>query len=83
MESVWDGARLAEIREAKGISPSELARQVKTSPANILRWELVENGVEPKATHIYALADALGVSCEAFRQAVGSPIKWLAGRKPK
>jgi transcriptional regulator with XRE-family HTH domain len=59
-------ARLREMREEKGITQEELAVKAGVSLDAVTRWE---RGVaEPGWTKLVALADALEVSLEAFRQ---------------
>ncbi len=84
MESTWDGRRLAEVMKAAGVSQTRLAQMMQTSTANVSRWLAEKDddaGREPKATALYFISDALGVSCEVLRQPVGEPIKFR--RKPK
>jgi len=56
------GERLKEIREEKGISMSELARQIKTSQQNISRWESGE--IVPSAEAVVALCLYFNVSAD-------------------
>lgn len=70
----WNGKRLKEIRKRRGYTQSELAVETQIHQSNISRWERDEG--RPDVHEVYALADALRVSCEAFRQEVGTePIK--------
>lgn len=53
---------LERIREASGLSWSELARRLGTSPLTVRRWR---QGVRPNAHHLFALmavARDIGVS---------------------
>lgn len=71
----WDGARLKELRNLRGYTQDELAELagIKNSE-NISRWE--SNKARPGFEEVNKIADALRVSCEAFRQPVGqAPLK--------
>lgn len=78
----WSGARLKEIREAAGMNQTDLAVACDTRQSNISRWEAGPPPT-PGADDLYAMADALKVSCDEFRKQVGSPIRFLRPRKPK
>ena len=71
----WDGARLRELRNLRGYTQDELAEVAGIANSeNISRWE--KNKARPGFEDVVKLADALRVSCEAFRQKLGSaPIK--------
>ena len=56
------GERLKEIREERGVSMSELARQMGTSQQNISRWEKGER--VPSGETLIKLADFLNVSID-------------------
>lgn len=58
------GARLAELRKAAGLSQYELARQVGVPQPNIAYWEQSEK--PPRSDVLPAMARALGVSVEAL-----------------
>lgn len=78
MEGEWIAARLHEIRQHAGLSQTRLAEMSGVTQGAIGHWE---NGKRiPGAPELYRLADALGVSCDEFRQPVGTPIRWK--RKP-
>jgi len=60
------GPRLRELREQVGLTQAQLGEKVGVGWLAVSRWE---NGTrEPGWGYIKSLADALGVSCEAFRQ---------------
>lgn len=68
----WDGARLRELRLLRGYTQDELAEQAEIANSeNISRWE--KNKARPGFEDVVKLADALRVSCEAFRQKIGQP----------
>ncbi|HYE78673.1 MAG TPA: helix-turn-helix transcriptional regulator [bacterium] len=58
------GAKLKKMREAKGLSQTELAKASGLKQQSIARWELDEN--DPPWTAVQKLAAALGVDCRAF-----------------
>jgi transcriptional regulator with XRE-family HTH domain len=70
--------RFKEAREAKGITPSELARRVGVTPAAVWNWE--NNLVTPRRPALEAVAKALGVTPDflltgrAQRESVESPV---------
>jgi transcriptional regulator with XRE-family HTH domain len=70
------GERLRELRQEAGLTQKQLAEE-----AGLTVWaitDLEQGGRQhPRWDTVVALADALGVSCDAFRQA---PAK--GGKKP-
>lgn len=75
MASVWNGARLVEIRIAAGYAtPKSLADAIDYAPSTITRWELGQRS--PGADELFAVSEFLSVSCEEFRKPVGSPIRF-------
>ena len=72
------GGRLNELRLAAGLSQPELAERVGIRTRTILKWE---RGIcLPDWPNVIALADALGVPCEAFR---GRPKPVAAPNSPR
>ncbi len=69
------GPRLKALREQAGLSQQALAERVGLSRVGISRLEQGERS--PTWKHVLALADALAVSTEAFREppAGGRPSK--------
>jgi len=59
------GKNLRDLREKKTWSQQELARRAKVSRIQIARLE-TDSEPNPKWLTVLALAEALGVSCEAF-----------------
>lgn len=59
-------ARLKHLREAAGLTQQELATKAGFQRGAVARWELGTR--EPSWKNIVALANALGVSCEAFTE---------------
>jgi transcriptional regulator with XRE-family HTH domain len=55
------GARVARAREAKGLSPSELARLIDVKPQAIYMLEAGKVNA-PTPANLFKIADALGVS---------------------
>jgi transcriptional regulator with XRE-family HTH domain len=63
------GRRLREVREAKGLSQQQLADLVGL---HVMSVSKLERGVqEPAWPLVVSIADALGVTCEAFRDHTG------------
>ncbi len=58
------GLRIRKARERAGLSQDRLARQIKTSRRNVLRWEGGYN--MPRADHIERIADATGRTADYF-----------------
>lgn len=56
------GSRIRSAREARGMSPSELARLVKVSPTAVWNWEGKDR--KPHSETLAALAKVLAVSPE-------------------
>ncbi|MFL5329374.1 MAG: helix-turn-helix domain-containing protein [Gemmataceae bacterium] len=81
MEWVWNGARLAEVIEAAGVTKKALAEKMEASPSNISRR--VNNEREPSFSAFWSLAKALGIGGEVLLQKVGSPIKFELRPKSK
>jgi transcriptional regulator with XRE-family HTH domain len=52
--------RIQELREAKGMSASELARQVGVTPTAVWNWE--KNSIKPRYPVAEQIAKVLGVS---------------------
>lgn len=61
---LFDGKRLKELRESRGLTQNELALKAGLHLTTIGCYEI--NRREPKATQLKILADALGVKMEAF-----------------
>jgi len=75
-------ARLRELREGRGWTQAELAVKAGVSAAAVAQWERAR--FEPTWSNVIALADALGVPIEAFRQAPAVlPPRRKAGRPRK
>jgi transcriptional regulator with XRE-family HTH domain len=81
MSAEWFPARLRELRSQAGLTQEQLADKAGVKRGAIARWELGKR--EPSWSNVIALADALGVSCEAFRQAPASSPEPRRGRPPK
>lgn len=77
------GPRLKELREAAGLSQQALADKIDFHKLSVAK---LEQGVrEPTWSTVKALADALGVTCEAFNKPALSASEPRRGRpaKPK
>jgi transcriptional regulator with XRE-family HTH domain len=57
-------SRLRQLREAKGISVRELARQIDEHHTNVSYWE--RSGQVPRSNTLIPLAKALGVTVEVL-----------------
>jgi transcriptional regulator with XRE-family HTH domain len=66
MSAEWFPGRLRELRTEAGLTQGELAEKAGVKRGAIARWELGTR--EPSWSNVVALADALAVSCDAFRQ---------------
>jgi transcriptional regulator with XRE-family HTH domain len=76
------GARLQELRLARGWSQEDLAVKASVPVWSIRNWERGKH--ELGWGSVVALAEALGVSTEAFREAAAAPRrKWASGRPRK
>jgi len=65
------GQRLRELREQAGLTQEALARAADTSIGNVRNYE---QGIrEPRWQLVFKLAEALGVSSEAFKDCTEEP----------
>jgi transcriptional regulator with XRE-family HTH domain len=62
----WFPGRLRELREAAGLTQTQLAERVGVQRDAVARWEAGNR--EPLWSNVVALAESLGVSTEAFLQ---------------
>lgn len=74
------GARLRELREAAGLSRKGLAEQAGMKSEAGIR-DLEQGRRQPTWETVQALADALGVSVEAFREEPTAPSAETEPRK--
>jgi transcriptional regulator with XRE-family HTH domain len=78
MNGEWFPARLRELRSQAGLTQEQLAERAGVKRDAVARWE---RGVrEPSWSNVIALADALGVSTELFRQEPGPAPQLHPGR---
>jgi transcriptional regulator with XRE-family HTH domain len=75
------GPRLRELREAAGLTQVELAGRAGIHPQALVKLE-AGNRV-PSWDSVLALAEALGVSCDAFTAAPARVGPRRPGRPPK
>jgi transcriptional regulator with XRE-family HTH domain len=81
------GDRLREVMTAKGLTQADVARMIGMSRAVVSSWLSGKYG--PHWSTVVVLAEALGVSTEAFRfdvqipDAVGTPVGRKRGRPRK
>jgi transcriptional regulator with XRE-family HTH domain len=73
--------RLRELREQAGLTQQELGERVGVTWEAISRWE--RGTREPSWSNVVALANALGVSCDAFRQEPAAAPEPQRGRPRK
>ena len=73
--------RLKELREAAGLTQQQLGERAGMHKLSVAK---LEQGLrEPSWATVQALADALAVGCEAFRQEPGPAPAPRRGRPPK
>ncbi len=70
----WDGARLKEIREARGLSQGELSEESGVSPSELSRHERNATDSNPTVDVLARLAAALHVPLSSIVDAVGAYI---------
>jgi transcriptional regulator with XRE-family HTH domain len=75
------GPRLKELREAVGLTQSQLAERAGLHRQGIVKLERGER--EPAWGTVLALMDALGVSCQAFLEEPGPQAEAKPGRPRK
>jgi transcriptional regulator with XRE-family HTH domain len=79
-ESVFAG-RLRELREAARLTQKQLADKAGLALSGLTH---LEQGLrEPTWATVQALADALGVSCDAFRKEAAERAPQGRGRPPR
>jgi transcriptional regulator with XRE-family HTH domain len=66
MSAAWFAGRLRTLRAEAGLTQEQLAERAGVKRDAVARWE--RGNREPSWSNVIALADALGVSCDAFRQ---------------
>jgi transcriptional regulator with XRE-family HTH domain len=64
------GERIAKAREAKGLNPSELSREIGVSRAAVAQWEIGKT--EPNARNLRKIASVVGVTLEWLGQGQGA-----------
>ena len=72
--------KIKELRESQGLSLMKLAKILNVSDASIFNWE---NGVEPKASHICALANYFQITTDELlcRENYGTGNVEIIGEK--
>ena len=75
------GNRIRELRKQAGLSRGLLAKVAGLSARAVQQWELGDR--EPGWFNMVALADALGLSCDAFRQEAAAAPEPQRGRPRK
>jgi len=81
MNAEWFAERLRELRNGAGLTQEQLAERAGVKRDAVARWE--RGTREPSWSNVVALADALAVSTEAFRQEPGPAPKRARGRPRK
>src|ERR1700694_304466 len=64
------GERIAKAREAAGLNPSELSREIGVSRAAVAQWEVGKT--EPNARNLRKIASVVGVTLEWLGQGRGT-----------
>jgi transcriptional regulator with XRE-family HTH domain len=64
------GERIAKAREAAGLNPSELSREIGVSRAAVAQWEVGKT--EPNARNLRKIASVVGVTLEWLGQGQGA-----------
>jgi transcriptional regulator with XRE-family HTH domain len=81
-EASYFGRRLRELRAAAGLTLARLAERSGLHPQAIVKLERAER--EPAWSTVIALAEALGVGCQAFLEPpAAEPPEVRRGRPPK
>ena len=62
MKYTFENNRISELRQEKMLSQHQLAKELKTSQANISRWE--QNIIAPSIIECWRIADYFGVSID-------------------
>ncbi len=81
MSAEWFAGRLRELRTEAGLTQEQLAERAGVKRDAVARWE--RGTREPSWSNVIALADALAVSTEAFRQESGPAPTTHRGRPRK
>jgi transcriptional regulator with XRE-family HTH domain len=81
MNAEWFAERLRELRSEAGLTQEQLAERAGVKRDAVARWE--RGNREPSWSNVIALADALAVSTEAFRQEPGPAPTPQRGRPRK
>jgi transcriptional regulator with XRE-family HTH domain len=81
MDSTWFAGRLRELREQAGLTQSGLADKAGLTREGIAQLETGRR--KPAWETVLAIAQALGVSCEAFTVPPASTAKAAPGRPAK
>jgi transcriptional regulator with XRE-family HTH domain len=81
MNADWFAGRLRELRGVAGLTQEQLAERAGVKRDAVARWE--RGNREPSWSNVIALADALAVSTEAFRQEPGPTQPPQPGRPRK
>jgi transcriptional regulator with XRE-family HTH domain len=82
MNGDWFGDRLKELREAAGLTQTQLAERAGLTKATVSR---LEQGLrkEPSWQTVLALSRALGVECTAFNEEPAERPPAKMGRPPR
>jgi transcriptional regulator with XRE-family HTH domain len=80
-KSAWNGARLRELREQKGLTQAELAERAGVKRDAVARWEADTR--EPGWSNAVALAQVLGIILDDFLQAPAAAPVPRPGRPRK
>jgi DNA-binding XRE family transcriptional regulator len=81
MSAEWFAGRLKELREQAGLTQGQLAERCGVNRFSIAQLE--QGRYKPTWESVLALANGLGISCEAFAQAPSASPKRRPGRPPR
>jgi transcriptional regulator with XRE-family HTH domain len=59
-----NGSKIRDARHSAGMTQAELARAIKTSERNIVRWEASQN--QPRVSSVARIAEATGHDIDFF-----------------
>lgn len=72
MAYVFNGQRLREAREARGLSRVDLASRIKVVENSVMRWE---DGKAPDGVNALLLADELDLKPKELLIEVAEPVR--------
>jgi transcriptional regulator with XRE-family HTH domain len=64
-----DGSKIRQARLRAGMTQAQLARSIRTTERNVVRWENSQN--QPRVSSLHAIAEATGHTVDYFLSAAG------------